>query len=109
MSDVETVTNAAAFDEATTSSGLVIAKFHTKSCVICRRLDPGLKQLIERTPELNRVVSVDAEEISALAERYEIRSVPTLLLLKDGRELARCNGFQTTTLLRDWISPHLNT
>ena len=106
MSNVETILDAAAFEAAMSSEGLTIAKFHTKSCVICRRLDPGLKQLLERTPELGQVLSIDAEDASSLAQRFNIRSVPTLLLLKDGRELARCNGFQTTAQLREWISPH---
>ena len=42
-----------------------------------------------------------------LAKRYGIRGVPTLVLFKDGRELTRCNGFQSAGMLRDWMAPHI--
>ena len=53
------------------------------------------------------VMDVDAEENVELAERYEIRGMPTLILFKDGRELTRCNGFQSASMLREWITPHV--
>jgi len=107
MGSFGTVEDDATFDEKANGPDLVIAKFQTKGCVICRRVEPALKQLIERTPELNCLINVDAEDNASLAGRFNIRGVPTLILLKDGQELARCNGFQTSAMLRDWIAPFL--
>lgn len=106
MSGFEVATDATAFDELIGGDDLVIAKFQTKACVICRRLEPGLRQLGERTPSLLRIIDVDAEDTVELAERYNVRGVPTLILFKDGDELTRCNGFQSASMLRDWIAPH---
>ena len=108
MNDSQKVSDAAAFDELLGNGKLMIAKFQTKACVVCRKLNPALKQLMERNPELERLVSIDAEESSALAERYNVRAVPTLILFDGDRELARCNGFQTATMLREWVNPHLS-
>ncbi|MBL6952171.1 MAG: thioredoxin family protein [Alphaproteobacteria bacterium] len=107
MSGFEIAADAAAFDDAVNGGDLIIAKFQTKACVICRRLEPGLKQLADRTEATLRIMDVDAEDNEDLAQRYNVRAVPTLILFKDGRELAKCNGFQSTSMLRDWLAPHV--
>jgi len=98
----------AVLDAAIAGGDMVLVKFQTKSCVVCRRLEPGLKAVTEPLSGKLRVLAVDAEENAALAERYAIQSVPTLILIKDGIEAARCNGFQSTSMLRDWVAPHVN-
>jgi thioredoxin-like negative regulator of GroEL len=107
VSGFESAADTAAFDAAISDDAPVIAKFQTKACVICRRLEPGLKQVTERMPGPLRVVEVDAEDNTELAERYGIRGVPTLILFKDGDELTRCTGFQSAGMLREWLAPHL--
>ena len=107
MSTFEIATDTATFNKAVSSGDVVIAKFQTKACVICRRLEPGLKQVIGGLTTALHVMDVDAEENVELAERYEIRGMPTLILFKDGRELTRCNGFQSASMLREWITPHV--
>ena len=107
MSGFESAADTAAFDAAIGGGTPVIAKFQTRSCVICRRLEPGLKQVAQRMPGALRVVDVDAEDNAELAERYGIRGVPTLILFKDGDELSRCTGFQSAGMLREWLAPHL--
>lgn len=107
MSTFETPTDAATFDAAINGGDTVIAKFQTRACVICRRLEPGLKQVIGGLTGTLRVMDVDAEDNPALAERYEIRGVPTLIMFKNGREIARCNGFQSASMLREWVTPHI--
>jgi thioredoxin-like negative regulator of GroEL len=107
VSSFESAADTAAFDKAIGGGAPVIAKFQTKACVICRRLEPGLKQVSERMPGPLRVVDVDAEDNTELAERYAIRGVPTLILFKDGDELSRCTGFQSAGMLREWLARHL--
>jgi thioredoxin 1 len=108
VSSFENTSDTASFDTSISSDSLVIAKFQTRTCVICRRLEPGLKQVIERMDGVIHIIDVDLEEIAELGERYDIRGVPTLILFKKGSELTRCNGFQSTGMLRDWISPHVS-
>ncbi len=107
MSTFEIATDTATFDEMVGGDGMVIAKFQTKACVICRRLEPGLKQLTVRTGGVLRVVDVDAEENAELAERYNISGVPTLILFKGRDEVTRRTGFQSASMLREWVAPHL--
>ncbi len=107
MSGLEIATDTASFDEAVSGGDMVIAKFQTKASDICRLLEPGLKQMMDRMTGTLRVMDVDAEENDALAKRYNIRGVPTLILFKDGRELTRCNGFQSASMLREWVAPYV--
>lgn len=107
MSEFESAADETAFDAAVGGGDMVIAKFQTRACVICRRLEPGLVQLSERMAEDLRIIDVDAEDVPELAQRYNIQGVPTLILFREGRELTRCNGFQSTGMLRDWLAPHL--
>ena len=108
VSSFENTADTTSFDKSISSDNLVIAKFQTKTCVICRRLEPGLNQLIDRMDGVLSIIDVDLEEISELGERYGIRGVPTLILFKNGRELTRCKGFQSAGMLREWMAPHLN-
>ena len=107
MSGFDVATDAAAFDQAIAGGDAVIAKFQTRACVVCRRLEPGLTQLLARTDETLRVLEVDAQDNDDLAKRYNIWGVPTLILFKDGAEVARCNGFQSIGMLREWVAPHI--
>jgi thioredoxin-like negative regulator of GroEL len=107
VSIFEKTPDTASFDKSISGNGMVIAKFQTSTCVICRRLEPGLKQMTDRLNETLRVIDVDLEEIAELGERYDIRGVPTLILFSNGRELNRCNGFQSSSMLRDWVAPYI--
>jgi len=107
VSIFENTPDAAGFDQSISGDGMMIAKFQTKTCAICRRLEPGLKQMTDRLNGTLRIMDVDLEEIAELGERYEIRGVPTLILFKDGRELTRCSGFQSVSMLREWVAPHI--
>ena len=107
MSGFETATDTAAFETAINSGDMVVAKFQTKTCFKCRQLESGLKPVQVRTTGDMRVVDVDAEENTSLAQRYDVRGVPTLILFQDGHELSRCNGFQSTSMLHECLEPHL--
>ena len=108
LTGFQDATDTATFDAAINGGDMVLVKFQTKSCVICRRIEPGLKGMAERMSDTLRVFDVDAEENAVLAERYSVRGVPTLILFKDGIELTRCNGFQSVSMLRDWVTPHIS-
>jgi len=107
LTGFQDATDTATFDAAIGGGDMALVKFRTKSCVICRRIEPGLKGMAERMPDTLRVFDVDAEENAALAERYSVHGVPTLILFKNGEEVARCNGFQSASMLRDWVAPHV--
>jgi thioredoxin-like negative regulator of GroEL len=54
-----------------------------------------------------RVVDVDAERSRALAERFRIRKIPSLLLVKNRRVVGRLEGRATGRQIEELIRPHL--
>ena len=87
--------------------GVALVDFYTADCVPCRRLEPMLAALGRSAGDGLRLVRVDAAAWPELAERLGVQGVPTLVLLRDGREVGRRTGFQTAHQLRQWVRPHL--
>jgi thioredoxin 1 len=70
----------------------VLVDFHATWCGPCKVLAPVVEEIArERTGAL-KVVKVDVDVASATAARLEVRSVPTLILFRDGKEVRRRVG-----------------
>ncbi|HET9948747.1 MAG TPA: thioredoxin [Longimicrobiales bacterium] len=72
----------------------VLVDFYADWCAPCRMVAPFVDELAhQHTGEL-LVAKVDTDHAPGVAERYGIRSIPTLVLFRDGRELGRSVGFE---------------
>lgn len=71
---------------------LLLVEFWARWCEPCRELRPQLERLARESAGLCRVVAVDADREPALAQRLQIRSLPTLLFFKAGSEIHRFKG-----------------
>lgn len=82
--------------------GSVLVGFHAAGCIPCKTLISAVKTLSVRHPEL-AIASVDIHKSPALAQRYQILTLPTLLLFRNGRLTARAVGAKTTSALEEMI------
>lgn len=82
--------NAENFDEQI-KSGIVIADFYSDSCVPCKRISPVLAEIEEENDDV-KLVKVNVNFDSSLAEKYEVQAAPTLIFFKDGAESERIRG-----------------
>jgi thioredoxin len=83
----------ATFDETlATTAGLLLVDFWAQWCGPCRAIAPVLDSLVTDADGRVTLAKVDVDEEPALASRYEIRSIPTILLVKDGRIVDRVVG-----------------
>ncbi len=71
---------------------LVLVDFWANWCAPCKMLAPVIDRLAEQYAGRVKVAKIDIDEHSALAERYDIQSIPTILLFKDGKVTARDVG-----------------
>jgi len=75
------------------SSGLVLTDFYSKDCGPCKMLAFVLRDVEKLHPGLN-ILKVDFDECKDLTEKYGVEGYPTLILFKDGAEVARMKGLQ---------------
>jgi thioredoxin 2 len=76
-------------------------------CGPCQMVSPALEQLAaERAGQL-KLVKVDVDKAPAVAQRFTVRAVPTLLLINHGQVLARQSGAASVAVLRNWLDKSL--
>ena len=81
------------FDEEVLKSNIpVLVDFNAQWCGPCKMMKAVIDE-IEDTDEY-KIVSVDIDEEDELAEKYEVSSIPCLVVFKDGKEVDRNVGFR---------------
>ena len=85
----------------------VLVDFWAPWCGPCRAMAPAFEQAAQQLEPGMRLAKVNTEEAQALAARFNIRSIPTLAIFKDGREIARQSGAVDAATLKRWVKSHL--
>ena len=78
--------------------GRVLYKFGAAWCGHCRQINPILDSL--KSEGLN-IIDIDIDKEQDLAQEYSIRSVPTLIMFENGKEVSRVVGFQSKEQIKD--------
>ena len=101
--------NAARFERHLAKSGVpLMIDFWAEWCGPCRMMAPEFeKAAAALEPEL-RLVKVNVDEEPALAQRFQTRSIPTLLLAFDGQAVARAAGARSAPQLIQWARKELD-
>jgi thioredoxin 1 len=90
-----TVATEATFDEEVLGSEKpVIVDFWAEWCGPCHMVAPVLDQIVDERGDELRLVKVNIDEQPALAQRYGVMSIPTMILFKDGEPVAGALGAQ---------------
>lgn len=80
------------FDALLQDNTLVLVDFWATWCAPCKMVAPIIEQLAQQYADRVKVAKVDIDEHPALAERYSVQSIPTIMLFKDGKVTARDVG-----------------
>ena len=85
----------------------VVVDFWAPWCGPCKTMAPAFAQATEQLEPQVRLAKVNTEQEQALAGQYNIRSIPTLALFKNGKEIARQSGAMGAADIISWVQSQL--
>lgn len=81
--------------DSITSSGLVLVDFWAQWCGPCRMQAPILDELDEKLGSKVKVCKLDVDDVPAIAQRFNVFSIPTLMVFRDGSVINKGVGVHT--------------
>jgi len=87
-----------------TKNKLVLVDFWASWCAPCRMMAPVLNEVATELAGSSHVGKVNIEQYQSLAQKFQVRNIPTMILFKNGREINRFVGIKNKEFLLQQIS-----
>ena len=109
MSEVTAVTDATFKDEVLDSADPVLVDFCAPWCGPCRMVAPVVEEIAKQFEGQVKVVKLNTDENPIIASQYGIRSIPTLMIFKEGQKVDTVVGAVPKTTLANTLTKHLES
>lgn len=86
-----------------TQKGIVLVDFWAAWCMPCKMLSPILNEVAESIDGKAKIGKLNIDEQQAIASKFNVRSIPTMILFKNGKEIDRIVGVKTKVHLMQKI------
>jgi thioredoxin 1 len=94
------------FEETVKKNKVALIDFWASWCGPCRALAPTIEELAKENSGKVLIGKLDVDENPATAERFQVFSIPTMILFKDGKETERLVGLCPKNRIADAITKH---
>ena len=85
----------------------IVVDFWAAWCGPCKMMAPAYTQAAAKLEPRVRLAKLNTEQEQGIAAQFNIRSIPTLVIFKDGREIARQSGAMSAADIIRWINSHI--
>jgi len=86
-----------------TVNELVLLEFHAAWCSPCKAMAPVVERIVNEVGDV-KLVNVDVDDETELSTQYNIRSIPSFVLLKDGKVINRLVGAVSAEKFKNFLS-----
>tara|TARA_B110000037_G_C16923054_1_gene425246 strand:+ start:419 stop:739 length:321 start_codon:yes stop_codon:yes gene_type:complete len=85
------------------SDKFVLVDFWAEWCGPCKAIAPSLEEISEEMKDKLKVVKVNVDENPTVSQSYSIRSIPALMIFKDGKKVSEKMGALPKSALQAWV------
>ena len=82
----------------------VLVDFWAEWCGPCKAIAPSLEELSEEMARKLKIVKINVDENPSISQTYSIRSIPALMIFKDGEKISEKMGALPKSALQSWVN-----
>jgi thioredoxin 1 len=82
----------------------VLVDFWAEWCGPCKAIAPSLEELSDEMANKLKIVKINVDENPSISQSYSIRSIPALMIFKDGEKISEKMGALPKSALESWVN-----